>query len=105
MTMSKKDVTLYMTGGEDMAIIGKSGELLSYDSSELIEELELDIMEYGGHLIVDAIVKKINDVYFFIEYDFAPIKMKLKKDEKAVRMTASALMLVLQKQDAIFGKQ
>ena len=48
-----------------MAIIGKSGELLSYDSSELIEELELDIMEYGEHLIVDAIVKKINDVYFF----------------------------------------
>lgn len=42
---------------------------------------------------------------FFIDYDFAPIKMKLKKDEKAVRMTASALMLVLQKQDAIFGKQ
>lgn len=23
MTMSKKDVTLYMTGGEDMAVIGK----------------------------------------------------------------------------------
>lgn len=101
MTTSKKDVTLYMIGGEGMAIIGKSGELLSYDSSELIEELELDIMEYGGHLIVDAIVKKINDIYFFIEYDFAPIKMKLKKGEKVVRMTASALMLVLQKQNSI----
>ena len=44
-----------------MAIIGKSGELLSYDSSELIEDLELDIIEYGGHLIVDAVVKKIQD--------------------------------------------
>ena len=101
MTMSKKDVTLYMTGGEDMAIIGKSGELLSCDSSELIEELELDIMEYGEHLIVDAIVKKINDVYFFIDYDFVPIKMKLKKGEKVVRMTASALMLILQQQNSI----
>ena len=88
-----------------MAIIGKSGELLSYDSSRMIDELDLDIAEFGGHLIVDAIVRKINDVYFFIDYDFAPIKMKLKKGEKAVRMTASALMLVLQKQDAIFGKQ
>lgn len=88
-----------------MAIIGKSGELLSYDSSRMIDELDLDIAEFGGHLIVDAVVRKINDVYFFIDYDFAPIKMKLKKGEKAVRMTASALMLVLQKQDAIFGKQ
>lgn len=88
-----------------MAIIGKSGELLSYDSSRMIDELDLDIAKFGGHLIVDAVVRKINDVYFFIDYDFAPIKMKLKKGEKAVRMTASALMLVLQKQDAIFGKQ
>lgn len=84
-----------------MAIIGKSGELLSYDSSRMIDELDLDIAEFGGHLIVDAIVRKINDVYFFIDYDFAPIKMKLKKGEKAVRMTASALMLVLQQQNSI----
>ena len=84
-----------------MAIIGKSGELLSYDSSRMIDELDLDIAEFGGHLIVDAVVRKINDVYFFIDYDFAPIKMKLKKGEKAVRMTASALMLVLQQQNTI----
>lgn len=51
-----------------MAIIGKSGELLSYDSSELIEDLELDIIEYGGHLIVDAVVKKINGIYFFVDF-------------------------------------
>lgn len=84
-----------------MAIIGKLGELLSYDSSRMIDELDLDIAEFGGHLIVDAVVRKINDVYFFIDYDFAPIKMKLKKGEKVVRMTASALMLVLQKQNSI----
>ena len=48
-----------------MAIIGKSGELLSYDSSRMIDELDLDIAEFGGHLIVDAVVRKINDVYFF----------------------------------------
>lgn len=84
-----------------MAIIGKSGELLSYDSSELIEDLELDIIEYGGHLIVDAIVRKINDVYFFVDYDFAPVRMELKKGEKVVRMTASALLLVLRQQNSI----
>lgn len=84
-----------------MAIIGKSGELLSYDSSELIEDLELDIIEHGGHLIVDAVVKKINGIYFFVDYDFAPIKMELKKGEKVVRMTASALMLVLRQQNSI----
>lgn len=84
-----------------MAIIGKSGELLSYDSSRMIDELDLDIAEFGGHLIVDAVVRKINDVYFFIDYDFAPIKMELKKGEKVVRMTASALMLVLRQQNSI----
>lgn len=53
------------------------------------------------HLIVDAVVKKINGIYFFVDYDFAPIKMELKKGEKVVRITASALMLVLRQQNSI----
>ena len=100
MTVLKKDDILCQEGGRDMVINGESfGEMLSGDSTRLIDELDLDIMEYGGHLMVDAIVRKINNTYYFIDYDFAPIKMKLKKNEKAVRMTATALMIILQRQN------
>ena len=75
-----------------MAIIRKWNKFLLYDSSCLIDDLDLD-------LIVDAVVRKIGDEYLFVNYDYAPIKMKLKKGEKVVRMTASSLMIVLRQQN------
>ena len=82
-----------------MAIIRKWNKFLLYDSSCLIDDLDLDIIEYGGHLIVDAVVRKIGDEYLFVNYDYAPIKMKLKKGEKVVIMTASSLMIFLRQQN------
>lgn len=52
-----------------MAIIGKDGLKYSYDSHDLIQELEADIEEFGNET-VRAYYKKQNGVKLYYDYQF-----------------------------------
>ena len=53
-----------------MAFINEDGKSISYECSELIEELKTDIEEFGGHTVVAVWCKEeyVGEVY--INYDF-----------------------------------
>lgn len=89
-----------------MALKCKNGELISYDSSLLIDELRQDIAEFGGNTKVAVWLKKIRGATFCTNYDFLeesmPItKAELEDDEFITTMTMSALLTLLEKQDKI----
>lgn len=52
-----------------MAIIGKDGLKYSYDSHDLIQELESDIEEFGNET-VRSYYKKKNGVKLYYDYQF-----------------------------------
>lgn len=52
-----------------MAIIGKDGMKYSYDSDDLIQELEADIEEFGNET-VRSYYKKQNGVKLYYDYQF-----------------------------------
>lgn len=52
-----------------MAVIGKDGVKYSYDSDNLIQELESDIEEFGNET-VRSYYKKKNGVKLYYDYQF-----------------------------------
>ena len=52
-----------------MAVITKTGRSISYDCSELIEELRQDIAEFGN-FTADVIVTDIEDATVYKSYNF-----------------------------------
>lgn len=83
---------------------------VSYDSSDLIEELEQDIAEFGSDEIVAVWLRrfpKFGNIEFAVNYDFIaeekPIKRsEVDEDERLVLMGMGELMELLKKQDSIF---
>lgn len=90
-----------------MAFTNSNGEKISFECSELIEELKGDIAEFGGEKVVSVWCKDYNGVTLYTNYDFiheeAPIdKSELKEGEYLQNMTMTALLILLEKQDDIF---
>lgn len=76
---------------------------ISYECSELIEELETDIEEFGD-INLYAFFDKINDNLFLTDYDFIDdkeISSKEIKNSTVQIMKASKILEVLKKQNSI----
>lgn len=89
-----------------MAIVTREGKLISYECSELIEELKEDIKEFGSDKIVAVWCKYIDDVKVYTNYDFItegePVnKTEVKDDEIMTTMSMSALLILLERQNSI----
>ena len=83
-----------------MAIIGRNGELISYDCEDLIESLELDILEYGKDCKIYAISEVMHGVEIYTGYEYTD-RIQLKQGQKYTLMSAGQLMDILQKQNSI----
>jgi hypothetical protein len=89
-----------------MAFINEQGIKISFECSELIDELKTDILEFGGDTVVAVWCKNNSGVTLYTNYDFIdedqPITEKeLDKDEYIQKMTMSALLILLEKQNEI----
>lgn len=89
-----------------MAFINEQGIKISFECSELIEELKEDISEFGGDKIVAVWCKDNSGVTIYTNYDFIeeeqPItESELQNDEYIKKMTMSALLVLLEKQNEI----
>lgn len=90
-----------------MAFINEFGKYIRYDCTDLIEELKADIEEFGGHTMVNVWCREHDGVILYVNYDFIckekPIaESELKDGEFINRMTMTALLMVLEKQNEIF---
>ena len=78
----------------------------SHDSSDLIEELKLDIEEFGGDKVVAVWCQEINDTVVYTNYDFIDPDMpiqdsELNPDEYIRKMTMTALLILLEEQNRL----
>lgn len=79
---------------------------ISYECSELIEELKSDIMEFGGDTIVSVWCRDSYGTTLYTNYDFiiedAPLEEKeVLSNERIEKMSMSALLVLLEKQNSI----
>lgn len=89
-----------------MSFINSHGKKISFECSELIEELKEDIAEFGGDKIVAVWCKGNAGVTLYTNYDFIekeePINAsELHCDEYIQEMTMTALLTLLEKQNEI----
>ena len=89
-----------------MAFINEQGIKISFECSDLIKELKEDIAEFGGDTVVAVWCKDNSGVTLYVNYDFIneeqPITEKeVDKDECIQKMTKSALLILLEKQNEI----
>ena len=89
-----------------MGFVNENGENISYECSELIEELKADISEFGGDTIVKVWCKDTNGVTIYTNYDFIEKEMSLQdneieNDEYIKQMSLTALVMLLEIQNSI----
>lgn len=89
-----------------MAFINEDGMQISYESSELIEELKNDIEEFGGHTVVAVWCKEEYGCELYTNYDFIESENPISEEELSdgeylKKMTMSALLILLEKQNEI----
>ena len=89
-----------------MAFVNPQGIKISYECSELIEELKQDIEEFGGDTIVAVWCKENDGLIFYTNYDFIneeePITEKeLQNEEFIKQMTMTTLLILLEEQNEI----
>lgn len=89
-----------------MAFRNKHGKAISFDCSELIEELKEDVAEFGGDMIVEVATQEVDGVTIYKDYNFVDDSdtehtFELKKGEKIQRMSASALLLLYEQENGI----
>lgn len=91
-----------------MAFINHSGKSISFDCTELIEELKEDIAEFGGNMLIEVVTEEREGVTIYKDYNFVDddekTAFKLSKNEKLQRMTASGLLLLYEQENSIFDK-
>lgn len=80
-----------------MAFTNRNGEKISYDCSELIKELELDIYEFGRDALVDVVTEDDYGAIIYKDYnlvdDTDPTSaFELEPKETIKRITAGELM-------------
>lgn len=88
-----------------MAFRNTLGKSISYDCSELIEELKADIAEFGGDKMLEVVTEEQEGVTIYKDYNFIDddesTAFKLTEKEKLQRMTASALLLLYKEENSI----
>lgn len=88
-----------------MAFINSDGEAISFESSELIQELKSDIAEFGGEMLVEVITEERRGVVIYKDYnlidDDENTAFKVTEKEKIQKVTASALLLLYEQQNSI----
>ena len=89
-----------------MAFVNANGESISFECSEMIEELKRDMEEFGGDTVVTVWCEENRGVILYTNYDFItpdqPLnKTEIKDGEFLKQMTMSALLIVLEKQNGV----
>lgn len=89
-----------------MGFVNAKGCHVSYDCSELIEELKKDIVEFGGDKVVNVWCMIRQGVELYVNYDFIckdmPInKEEIREDEYIKPMTMFTLLMLLEQQNSI----
>lgn len=89
-----------------MGFINSDGVNVSFECSDLIEELKADIEEFGGDKIVAVWCKEESGVVHYMNYDFIKKEDPITEDELQegvylMKMTMSALLLLLEMQNEI----
>ena len=75
---------------------------ISYECTELIEELKEDIREFGGNLLIEAVERDYSGVPVYVDYFIDDFKeTDLLPNERTVRMTATALLTILEEQNQV----
>lgn len=75
---------------------------ISYECTELIEELKEDIREFGGDLLIEAVERDYSGVPVYVDYFIDDFKeTDLLPNERTVRMTATALLTILEEQNQV----
>lgn len=78
---------------------------ISYECTELIEELKDDILEFGGDMIVEAVVRDYSGTEVCVDYNLIDnhpaTDLVLLPNERIVKMTASALLVVFEQQNQV----
>lgn len=88
-----------------MSFTNSKGQSIRFDCSDLIEELKLDIAEFGGDTILEVVTEEKEGVTIYKDYNFIDnnknTSFKLLESEKLQRMTASALLLLYEQENSI----
>lgn len=74
---------------------------ISYECSELIEELELDIEKFGN-IDMYAFFDRIGENIYLTDYDFIDNEPKNVKTSTVQIMKASEILKILKKQNELF---
>lgn len=90
-----------------MALIGDNEVHISYECSDLIDELKEDIAYDGSSKLVNVWYKEFHGAIVYTNYDFIepddPIdESELQEGEKIKQMTMGALLIALEQQNSIF---
>ena len=82
--------------------------LISYECEELIDELERDISEFGGDLIVEVVTEESHGVTIYKDYNFLPDpdfpdgnSFILDMTERVKKIRADELLKIYKKQDSV----
>lgn len=92
-----------------MAIENENGELISYQCSDLIEEIKRDIAEFGGDTVVKVICKEYKGVIVLVNYDFIlnnsfiekVLDSTLDDGEFSRTMTMTAALTMMEQQNSL----
>ncbi|MBD5556833.1 MAG: hypothetical protein HDQ95_16210 [Roseburia sp.] len=88
-----------------MAFTNANGQSISFDCSNLIEELREDIAEFGGDQILEVVTEEKNGVTIYKDYNFLDgdenTSFPLTGNEKLQKMTASALLVLYETENSI----
>lgn len=90
-----------------MGFVNSFGETISFECTELIQDLERDILEFGGDMVVVVWCREYNGVTLYVNYDFQdeedPItEDELQEGEYFKTMTMTTLLEILKIQNEVF---
>lgn len=89
-----------------MGFINSNGQVISYECTDLIEELKEDIAEFGKDTKIVVWCKDYMGVIIYTNYDFISRKepigqYEFDKDEFSKEMTMRELLELLEKQNSV----
>lgn len=88
-----------------MAFINNLGMAISFDCSDLIEELKEDIDEFGGDLTLEVVTEEKEGVTIYKDYHFIgddiDEKASLSKGERIQKITAIDLLMLYERENDV----
>lgn len=92
-------------GGMYMAFINNLGMAISFDCSDLIEELKEDIDEFGEDLTLEVVTEEMEGVTIYKDYHFIGDdmgeKVSLSEGEHLQKITAVDLLMMYERENGI----